>query len=104
MRCTGYSSAMVSPCPPLLFYFITRVATAAHTVRVHCSNWGERGRRPYASTGELQEIAQEMLSVHGSTLGRAELAQELQQRERSDLPPRGFQPLVAMLSLASRPS
>jgi len=57
---------------------------------VHCSDWGEPGRRPYASTSKLQEIAQEMLSVHGSTLGRAELVQELQQRREARLAAEGI--------------
>ena len=78
------------PVRPFFFYFLSRVATATHTVRVHCSDWGERGRRPYASTGKLQEIAQEMLSVHGSTLGRAELTQELQQRREVRLAAEGI--------------
>lgn len=71
---------------------------------MHCSRWGVRGRQPFASTDELQEIATELMSVRGSTIGREELAQKLERRREARLAAEGLSTIGVLPPPARRPS
>jgi len=66
------------------------LATFELTQRCACSDWGEVGRKPYATVSELKTIAKQELSMHGATVGKADLAWRLTKFRDTQLEEAGF--------------
>jgi hypothetical protein len=54
------------------------------------SDWGEVGRKPYATVAELETIAKQELNVHGATIGKTDLARRLTKLRETQLQEAGF--------------